>query len=46
MSDHVSEYAFPDFSFKGNAFQQQNIKPRQDVLLKDEGLPDLIKASE
>ena len=46
MSDHVSEYAFPDFSFKGNAFQQQNIKPRQDMLLKDEGLPDLIKASE
>jgi hypothetical protein len=46
MSDHVSEYAFPDFSFKGNAFQQQNIKPRQDMLLRDEGLPDLIKASE
>ncbi len=46
MSDHVSEYAFPDFSFKGNAFQQQNIKPRQDMLLKDEGLPDLVKASE
>jgi hypothetical protein len=46
MSDHVSEYAFPDFSFRGNAFQQQNIKPRQDMLLRDEGLPDLIKASE
>lgn len=46
MSDHVSEYAFPDFSFKGNAFQQQYIKPRQDMLLKDEELPDLIKASE
>jgi hypothetical protein len=44
MSDHVSEYAFPDFSFKGNAFQRTNIKPRQDVLLKDEGLPDLIRA--
>jgi hypothetical protein len=46
MSDHVSEYAFPDFSFKGNTFQQQNIKPRQDMLLKDEGLPELIKAPE
>jgi hypothetical protein len=46
MSDHVSEYAFPDFSFKGNTFQQRNIKPRQDMLLKDEGLPDLIKAPE
>jgi hypothetical protein len=46
MSDHVSEYAFSDFSFKGNTFQQRNIKPRQDMLLKDEGLPDLIKAPE
>ena len=46
LSDHVSEYAFPDFSFKGNAFQQQNIKPRQDMLLKDEELSDMIKASE
>lgn len=46
LSDHVSEYAFPDFSFKGNAFQQQNIKPRQDLLLKDEELSDMIKASE
>jgi hypothetical protein len=46
MSDHVSEYAFPDFSFKGNAFQKAYIKPRQDVLLKDEDLADLIKAAE
>lgn len=46
MSDHVSEYAFPDFSFKGNTFQQKYIKPRQDRLLKDEGLPDLVKAPE
>ena len=46
LSDHGSEYAFPDFSFKGNAFQQQNIKPRQDLLLKDEELSDMIKASE
>jgi hypothetical protein len=46
MSDHVSEYAFPDFSFKGNEFQQRNIKPRQDMLLKDEELPDLVKAPE
>ena len=46
LSDHVSEYAFPEYSFKGNAFQLQNIKPRQDMLLKDEGFPDLIKAPE
>ena len=46
LTDHISEYAFPEYSFKGNDFQLQNIKPRQDVLLKDEGFPDLIKASE
>jgi hypothetical protein len=46
LTDHVSEYAFAEYSFKGDSFQQQNIKPRQDMLLKDEGFPDLIKASE
>ncbi len=46
LSDHVSEYAFAEYSFKGDNFQLQNIKPRQDMLLKDEGFPDLIKASE
>ena len=46
LTDHVSEYAFPEYSFKGDAFQLQYIKPRQDILLKDEGFPDLIKASE
>ena len=46
LTDHVSEYAFAEYSFKGNDFQLQNIKPRQDMLLKDEGFQDLIKASE
>jgi hypothetical protein len=46
LSDHISEYAFKEHSFKGNAFQLKYIKPRQDMLLKDEGFPDLIKASE
>ena len=46
LTDHVSEYAFAEYSFKGNDFQLQNIKPRQDILSKDEGFPDLIKASE
>jgi hypothetical protein len=46
LSDHVSEYAFPEHSFKGNAFQLQYIKPRQDILLKEEGFPELVKASE
>lgn len=46
LTDHVSEYAFAEYSFKGNEFQLKNIKPRQDVLLKEEGFADLIKASE
>jgi hypothetical protein len=46
MTDHVSEYAFRGYSFKGDTWQQQNIKPRQDILLKQEGVPDLIKPTE
>jgi hypothetical protein len=46
LSDFVSEYAFQEFSFKGNAFQLKNIKPRQDMLLRDEGFADQIKPSE
>ena len=44
LSDHISEYSFPDFSFKGNAYQQQH--QYINMLLKDEGFPDLIKPSE
>ena len=46
LSDFVSEYAFQEFSFKGNEFQQKYIKPRQDLLLKDEGFADQIKPVE
>jgi hypothetical protein len=46
LSDFISEYAFQDFSFKGNAFQLKNIKPRQDMLMRDEGFADQVKASE
>lgn len=46
MTDHVSEYAFRGYSFKGDTWQQQNIKPRQDVLLRQEGVPELIKRTE
>ncbi|MGO4380934.1 hypothetical protein AB4Z19_21875 [Pseudoduganella sp. RAF19] len=46
LSDHLSEYAFPDFRFKDNAFQLQYVKPRLDQIMKDEGFPDLVKASE
>jgi hypothetical protein len=46
LTDFVSEYAFPQYSFKGNDFQLKNIKPRQDMLLKQEGFADQIKPSE
>jgi hypothetical protein len=46
LSDFVSEYAFPQYSFKGNDFQLKYIKPRQDMLLVHEGFADQIKPSE
>jgi len=42
MTDHVSEYAFRGYSFKGDTWQQQNIKPRQDILLRQEGVPEHV----
>ena len=46
FTDFVSEYAFPQYSFKGNAFQLKYAKPRLDMLLKQEGFADQIKASD
>jgi hypothetical protein len=46
LTDFISEYAFPQYSFKGDAFQLRHIKPRQDMLLEHEGFADHIKASE
>jgi len=44
LTDFVSEYAFPEFRFKGDSFQLENIKPRQDMLLTHEGFADQIKS--
>ena len=46
LSDHLSEYAFPEFSFNGNSFQLKNVKPRLDVIMEREGFADHIKPSE
>ena len=46
LTDHISEYTFPQYSFKGDAFQLKHVKPRLDVLLEQEGFADHIKASE
>jgi hypothetical protein len=46
FTDFVSEYAFPKYSFKGDAFQLKYIKPRQDMLLQHEGFADHIKPNQ
>lgn len=45
LTDFVSEYAFQEYSFKGDKFQLENIKPRQDMLLEHEGFAEQIKPS-
>jgi hypothetical protein len=42
LTDHISEYTFPAFSFKGKRPQQEYIN----MLLKDEDLPEFIKGAE
>jgi hypothetical protein len=46
LTDHISEYAFSQYRFKGDAFQLKHIKPRQDMLLEHEGFADHIKTSD
>jgi hypothetical protein len=41
LSDHISEFVFPDFSFKGNTSEQAH--QYINMLLKDEGYVDLIR---
>jgi len=43
LSDHLSEYAFPQFSFKADEFQLKYAKPFIDVLLKQEGFAEQIR---
>src|SRR5262245_37297061 len=45
LTDHLSEYAFQQYSAVGDAWQLRNIKPRQDMLLAHEGFADYIKAA-
>ena len=46
LTDHISEYAFPQYSFIGDAFQLEYIKPVQDRLLVHEGFADHMKYSD
>lgn len=44
LSDYVSDYTFPQYSYKGKEFQEKYLKPGQDMLMKQEGFPDFIKS--
>jgi len=46
LSDHLSEYTFQEYRFKDNEFQLKYVKPRLDMILKDEGFEDHIQPSE
>lgn len=46
LTDFISEYSFESYSFKGNQFQLKYIKPRQDMMLQQEGFADHIKPNE
>ena len=46
LSDHLSEYAFQEFRFKDDEFQLKYVKPRLDMVLKDEGFADHIQPSQ
>lgn len=43
LSDHLSEYAFQEFRYKDNEFQLKYVKPRLDMIMKDEGFEDHIQ---
>jgi hypothetical protein len=44
LSDHISEYNFKQYSYSGKEYQLKYLKPVQDMLMRQEGYPDLIKA--
>jgi hypothetical protein len=44
LTDFISEYTFPSYSFKGDAFQLEYAKPRIDEMLKQEGFADHIQS--
>ena len=44
LSDFISEYNFPQYSYNNNEFQLKYFKAGQDRLMKQEGFPDLIKS--
>ena len=42
LTDYVSEYNFPQYSYGNDAFQLKYYKPAHDTLKKQEGFPELI----
>ena len=42
LTDFVSEYDFPQYSYNNVEFQLKYFKPAHDILMKQEGFPELI----
>ena len=46
LTDFVSEYDFPQYRYNNVEFQLKNFKPAHDILMKQEGFPELIGTHE
>lgn len=46
LTDFVSEYDFPQYRYNNVEFQLKNFKPAHDILMKQEGFPELIGSHE
>jgi hypothetical protein len=42
LTDFVSEYDFPQYRYGNDEFQLKHFKPGHDILMKQEGFPELI----
>jgi hypothetical protein len=46
LTDYVSEYDFPQYRYNNVEFQLKYFKPAHDILMKQEGFPELIGSHE
>ena len=46
LTDFVSEYDFPQYRYNNDEFQLKYFKPAHDILMKQEGFPELIGSHE
>ncbi|EPE94186.1 hypothetical protein [Rhizobium grahamii] len=46
LTDCVSEYDFPQYRYNNDEFQLRYYKPAHDILMKQEGFPELVGTHE